>query len=102
VHLTWAYKYQTLCDILGRILIPAQEVFSMHKEVRDYLELRRKLIVLEFTREIGSVVKAYWEFEVTRSSFYRWKKIYEAERGEGLVREKPRSHISSGGHSVSW
>ena len=56
--------------------------------------MRRKLAVLEYACHIGSVTKACQEFEVARSSFYEWKKIYEAEGKSGLRRKKPiaKSH----------
>jgi transposase InsO family protein len=66
----------------------------MTKEVRDYLALRRKKIVLGFARDIGSDAKSYRYFEVPRSTFYRWKRAFEKEGEAGLVRKKPvaRSH----------
>lgn len=66
----------------------------MTKEVRDYLALRRKKIVLAFARNIGSDAKSYRYFEVPRSTFYRWKRAFEKEGEAGLVRKRPvaRSH----------
>jgi len=66
----------------------------MHKEVREYLDLRRKLVTIEYAAACGNVAKACREFGVPRSSFYRWKKVYDAEGKAGLKRKKPiaRNH----------
>jgi len=66
----------------------------MHKEVRKYLDLRRKLVTIEYAAACGNVAKACREFDVPRSSFYRWKKRYDAEGRAGLERRKPiaRNH----------
>jgi transposase InsO family protein len=66
----------------------------MNQEVRDILEARRRFIVLEFAEKSGNVAKECREFEVPRSSFYRWKKAYEAGGREALLRKRPvaRSH----------
>jgi transposase InsO family protein len=55
---------------------------------------RFKKLVLELAEGLGSDAKAYREFEVPRSTFYRWKKAFAAEGEAGLVRKKPvaRSH----------
>jgi transposase InsO family protein len=55
---------------------------------------RFKKVVLEIAEGLGSDAKAYREFEVPRSTFYRWKKVYAEEGEAGLVRKKPvaRSH----------
>jgi hypothetical protein len=42
----------------------------MHKEAREELEVRFKLVVLDFASHIG-VTKACREFNVPRSTFYR-------------------------------
>ena len=51
----------------------------MHKEVRDYLVLRRKLVVLDYAKVCRKTAMAYREFEVPKSTFHRWKKAYERE-----------------------
>ena len=52
------------------------------------MRARLKLVVLEFASHIG-VTKACQEFEVPRSSFYRWKQKYEKAGQSGLYRERP-------------
>src|SRR5690349_717184 len=60
----------------------------MHPEAEEELRVRLKLIVLEFAQDWG-VTKACREFEVPRSSFYRWKQKYEKAGQAGLYRERP-------------
>ena len=60
----------------------------MHKEAREELRVRLKLVVLELANQLG-VTKACREFEVPRSSYYRWKQKYEKAGQSGLYRERP-------------
>jgi len=60
----------------------------MHPEAEEELRVRLKLVVLEFAQDWG-VTKACGEFEVPRSSFYRWKQKYEEAGRSGLYRERP-------------
>lgn len=56
---------------------------------KDQREIQRKLRILRYADETGSVVKACRYFGVGRSSFYRWRQAY-AERGEaGLINAPP-------------
>jgi len=55
----------------------------MTKEVREAFAIRRKMVVLEYARLLGSVTEACREFEVPRSSFYVWKKSFDAEGRSG-------------------
>ena len=66
----------------------------MNQEVKDILNQRRKLMVLEFDKAIGSATKACQEFSIPRSPFYDWKKAYDKEGKAGLLRKKPiaKSH----------
>jgi transposase-like protein len=61
----------------------------MIKEVRDELRIRFKVLVLDFAKIYGNTSKASREFEVPRSTFYAWKKAFNAEGRAGLVRKKP-------------
>ena len=61
----------------------------MNSEVRDILVARHKSFILEYAQAIGNTRKACCEFDVPRSSFYRWKKAYGAEGRAGLIRKKP-------------
>ena len=60
----------------------------MHPEAEEELRVRLKLVILEFAQDWG-VTKACREFEVPRSSFYRWKQKYEKAGKAGLYRERP-------------
>jgi hypothetical protein len=54
--------------------------------VREAFALRLKLVTLELAELLGSNAKAYREFEVPKSSFYRWKKAFAKEGQAGLTR----------------
>ena len=60
----------------------------MHKEAIEELDVRFKLLVLDLAEHSG-VTKTCREFDVPRSSFYRWKKKYDQEGPTGLYRKKP-------------
>jgi transposase len=60
----------------------------MHPEAEEELKVRLALVVLELAEYIG-VVKACKEFEIPRSTFYRWKQKYEQQGPAGLYRKKP-------------
>ncbi len=66
----------------------------MNQEARDELNKRRKLLILDIAKDARSVSKTCIEFEIPRSSFYEWKKKYEADGIAGLIRKKPipKSH----------
>ena len=46
----------------------------MHQEAKEELRVRLKLVVLELAHHFG-VTKACREFNLPRSTFYRWKQI---------------------------
>lgn len=60
----------------------------MCPETKEELKVRLALVVLELAEYIG-VVKACKEFEIPRSTFYRWKQKYEQQGPAGLYRKKP-------------
>jgi len=61
----------------------------MDKETKDVLAVRRKMVILAYTRLCGNVAKACREFEIPRSSFYKWNKAFDAGGKAGLARKKP-------------
>jgi transposase InsO family protein len=71
------------------ILSYKKEVGNMLKEVRDTLRLRHKIAVLEYAGLCRNASEACRYFEVPKSSFYIWKKAYDAEGRAGLIRKKP-------------
>ncbi len=58
----------------------------MNREVLDALDARRKLAVLQYAEGIGNVTEACRDFNVPRSTFYRWKRAYLKE---GRLRNRP-------------
>ena len=52
------------------------------------MRIRFKLVVLEHANHFG-VTKTCREFNVPRSTFYRWKQKYDNEGRSGLYRKKP-------------
>jgi len=64
----------------------------MHKEAREELRVRLKLVVLEHANHFG-VTKVCREFNVPRSTFYRGKQKYDKEGRSGLY-GKESSHIT--------
>jgi len=52
------------------------------------------MFVVKFASNARNVGKECRGFDVPRSSFYRWKRAFEKDRTEGLIRKKPvaRSH----------
>lgn len=61
----------------------------MYKEIKDVLAVRRKMVILEYARLSGNVAKACREFEIPRSSFYKWKKAFDLGGKARLARKKP-------------
>ncbi len=61
----------------------------MHKEAREELRLRFKLLVLEWASHFG-ITETCREFEVAKSTFYEWKNAYKRDGVAGLKRkDKP-------------
>ena len=49
---------------------------------------------LNYAKGIGNNIKVIREFEIPKSTFYKWKEAYEKEGPDGLIRKKPvaRAH----------
>ena len=45
--------------------------------------------VLEYTELIGRDTKSYWEFGVSKSTFYEWRKVFREKGAKGLLPKKP-------------
>jgi transposase InsO family protein len=58
----------------------------MTKAQRD---IRRKLRILTYAKEIGNISKACRHFGISREGFYKWKRAYAAYGEEGLINSKP-------------
>jgi len=60
----------------------------MHKEAKEELDVRFKMVVLDLAEQFG-VTKTCRDFNVPRSTFYRWKKRHDQEGSSALYRKKP-------------
>ena len=45
------------------------------KEIKEYLKVRRKLIILNSAKELVNIAKALIAFDVNKSTYYNWKKV---------------------------
>ena len=72
----------------------------MNKEVKDILNQRRKLFILEYAKALGSVTKACQEFGIPRSSFYDWEKAYDTEGQSGFL--DWWLNTASGQYNLKW
>ncbi len=61
----------------------------MDKIIKDYLLFRKKKVILEIASKSKSIAGVLRDFEVPKSTFYKWKKAYETEGDAGLKRKKP-------------
>ena len=61
----------------------------MNKEARAYCLRQRKIAAIEWAEKWGNVSRACRTFRVSRSGFYRWKKLYDEHGEDGLKRRKP-------------
>lgn len=52
-------------------------ILKKTKEIEHYLNLRKKLGELRFTKEIGSNRKAYEFYEVKKTTFYKSIKAFD-------------------------
>ena len=58
------------------------------KEIEKYLAFRKKLRVLKLAKDLKSSRKAYEIFDISKSTFYSWKKKFDEHGEQGLVRKK--------------
>lgn len=65
----------------------------MTKEIKDYLRYRFKVFIVEYA-QITKNKKVYEEYNISKSTFYLWKRKYLKEGKDGLIRKKPiaRNH----------
>jgi transposase len=62
---------------------------ELTKDVKAYLKLRKKLMVLEYARRSGSVAKALKEFKLPKAIYCKWKKILDKDGEDGLLKKHP-------------
>lgn len=58
------------------------------REIEQYLRWKFKLRVLEFAKDYGKVKETCEMFNVSRSTYFNWKRKYEKDGAEGLLRKK--------------
>lgn len=58
----------------------------MTKAQRD---IKRKLRILNYAKEIGNVSKACRYFGISREAYYQWKRAYERHGEKALINSKP-------------
>ena len=58
------------------------------KEIEKYLRWKFKLRVLKFVRDHGSINEACEIFEISRTTYFNWKRKYDKYGEEGLLRKK--------------
>lgn len=56
---------------------------------KSHSDIRRKLKVLNYAKEIGNITKACRYFGISRETFYQWKRAYEVHGETGLINNKP-------------
>lgn len=59
------------------------------KEIKAYLSLQKKLVLLKYVSGFKSITKALREFKIPKSTFYKWKKAFDADGEIGLLRKHP-------------
>lgn len=61
----------------------------MEKIIKDYLKFRKKKVILEIASETRNITKFLREYDIPKSTYYKWKKAYETHGDDGLKRKKP-------------
>lgn len=56
------------------------------------VNLRKKLDVLWFTKEVKNNWKTSEFYEVKKTTFYKWEKAFDNHGEKGLLRRKPIAH----------
>ena len=61
---------------------------EIKKRVKDILQQRRKLLILNLMSQEKNVSKACKEFEIPRSTYYDWKSRHKKYGDKGFLRTK--------------
>jgi len=71
------------------------------KEIRRYLQFKRKIAALRLGKELGHKC-ACEVFKISKSSYYNWKRKYDQDGEEGLLRQRrdPASYWNSSSQEV--
>ena len=57
------------------------------KEIERYLQYQKKIRVVKFAQDFGAK-EACEVFKITKTTFYNWKKKFDKQGEEGLLRQK--------------
>lgn len=57
--------------------------------IKEQLDIRRKLKVLNHGQEMGNISKTCRHFGVSRETYYKWKRDYKAKGEAALINCKP-------------
>ena len=63
------------------------------KKIEQSLLYMRKVVAMELAQALGNDKKAYQELEISKSTFYSWKKEYDKHGKEGLDRTTTRKSM---------
>ena len=68
----------------------SRDTFDMEKtrEIEQYLRWKFKLRVLEFAKDYGKVKETCEMFNVSRSSYFNWKRKFDKHGAKGLLRKR--------------
>ena len=58
-------------------------------QILNQLSLQKKLAVLKYVNEWKSVNKTLKLFKIPKSTYYKWKKAYDENGENGLLRKHP-------------
>lgn len=57
---------------------------------KDHSDIRRKLRILNHTKETGNISKTCLYYGISREIFYKWKRSLEAHGESSLINSKAR------------
>ena len=65
-------------------------------------DISRKLRILNYAKQIGNVTAACRHFGISREIFYRWKRAYEKDGEQALVKSNPALRTRSSAQNRRW
>jgi transposase len=71
-------------------------IMEKTKEVQMYLQHQRKLFILQYAKEFNSVTKTLHQFKIPKSTFFKWKKAFDKDGADGLLRKHPVAYKHPG------
>jgi transposase len=57
--------------------------------LKEQSDIRRKLKVLNYAKQIKNITKACRYYGISRETFYQWKRAYEKDGEKALINQKP-------------